>query len=58
LLQRQCNEKAIELGFLKEWGKEAGRFSGTAKKTETQDVVEEAPVFELDDYETIPIMEI
>lgn len=58
LLQRQCNKKAVEIGFLKEWGKEAGRFSGTAKKTETQDVVEEAPVFELDDYETIPIVEI
>jgi hypothetical protein len=39
LLQRQCNKKAVELGFLKEWGKEAGRFSGSAKETETQDVV-------------------
>jgi hypothetical protein len=27
LLQRQCNKKAVELGFLKEWGKEAGCFS-------------------------------
>jgi hypothetical protein len=44
LLQRQCNKKAVELGFLKEWGKEAGRFSGSAKETVTQDVVEEAPV--------------
>jgi hypothetical protein len=51
-------EGRIELGFLKEWGKEAGRFSGSDKETETQDVVEEAPVFELDDYETIPMVEI
>jgi hypothetical protein len=58
LLQCQCNKKAVELGFLKEWGEEAGRFSGSAKETETQDVVEQAPVFELDDYETIPIVEI
>jgi hypothetical protein len=57
-LQRQCNKKAVELGFLKEWGKETGCFSGSAKETETQDVVEEAPVFELDNYETIPIVEI
>ena len=54
LLQRQCNKKAVELGFLKEWGREAGR--GSAKEPEEGTVIEEAPVFQLDEYESIPIV--
>jgi hypothetical protein len=33
-------------------------FSGSAKEAETQEVVEQAPVFELDNYDTILIVEI
>ena len=53
LLQRQCNKKALELGFLKEWGKEGG-FSGVTKEAEV--VEQEVPVFELDSYESIPFV--
>jgi hypothetical protein len=59
-LQEKCNEKAVQLGYFKEWGKVAGATNSKVadKDYDLSEDMDEGGEFELEEMDRIPKVEV